>query len=492
MTLPAILRQNVPGYKARAAQQRVRELRRAGADNERAGSASGSSSKAATRMGKRKQRRWENGETQTLSELCRRPADPICAVVANFHGAAVTRPKPSDYSICQLNTHPSFPSPPPSTFYPYRPVSTSDPSSSSNYVFDDTKAADFGRFSLPIKGLKKSTRRIVVDGGPGQEIVETVDNQMRGWLDGAHIFLKPDGSSSSASGAILLDLEGHGQSSSDEPTIVQVSRLPHSLIWSIQDPFVRFLVHAIARYYRVVSFTKSDPSSSADRRLVYLLRPNMPARTLDPATMPKQGLETPPSTEWEASSVMYTGNSSDDTPSSAAETASLLSSDDADAESLLGSEADSVDGHDDGNETVQAIPMADLSIADTTAVRQSQSRPSYLARPSLPDIESDPDSGAEIEYSTDDDVDSVLSGSIDEDALRSSAARIVAVRQPIGTACPARPVHLEQQELIEPLPRALLPTAKTINNAKSKAAPGRQGGRWRMPEATFSEWVLAR
>ena len=393
-----------------------------------------------------------------------------------------------------MNQVPSFPSPPPSTFYPYRPSSASDPSSSSSAanVFDDTKAADFGRFSLPIKGLKKSTRRIVSDGGPGEEIVQTVDSQIRDWLDGAHVFLNPNDSSSAASGAVILDLEGHGKAPSDEPTIVQVSRLPHSIIWSIQDPFVRFLVHAIARYYRVVSFTKSDPSTP-ERKLVYLLRPNMPARTLDPAGMPKKGLETPPSTEWEMSGSVL--SESDDVTSSAAETASLLSSDDADAESLLGSEVDSVEDETERDETVQAIPMQNLSLSEQAAplsrpIRQS----SYLARPGLPDIDSD--SGAEVEYSTEDDESesgdaaSILSASfvVEEEEPRTSVphtSQHALLRQTLQS-------QHDEAEGVE-VPKQLLPSAKTINNARSKAGSGKQGGAgWRMPEATFSEWVLAR
>ena len=69
MTLPAILRQNVPGYKARTAQDRVRQLRKEneGKASSTSSGSSGSGSKSA-RMGKRKQRRWENGQCIGLVE----------------------------------------------------------------------------------------------------------------------------------------------------------------------------------------------------------------------------------------------------------------------------------------------------------------------------------------------------------------------------------------------------------------------------------------
>jgi hypothetical protein len=229
--------------------------------------------------------------------------------------------------------------------------------------------------------------------------------------------------------------------------------------------------------------------------------------------MPKKGLETPPSTEWEASSSAGMSETDDLQSSSAAETASLLSSDDADAESLLSSsEGNSVNGdfeQTEGDETVQAISMQDLSLAaDNPPVNRTQPArarlSSYLAKPSLPDIDSD--SGAEVEYSTEDDDDesedaaSVLSESMTEDpSLRTSAAHI-----PTQNGIAPAPRHALLRQTLQAqhdegdtttttvVTKAILPSAKAINNARSKTGQGRQGGGWRMPEATFSEWVMAR
>ena len=107
-------------------------------------------------------------------------------------------------------------------------------------------------------------RRVVASGGPGETIVETIDAHIRQWLDSTEIFLHPDvpvAAPEKGKMILCLDPLDSGNEGSDDgatsPTITQVSQLPHALIWQAEDPFVRFLVHAVARYYNVVSFSES-------------------------------------------------------------------------------------------------------------------------------------------------------------------------------------------------------------------------------------------
>lgn len=216
----------------------------------------------------------------------------------------------------ELSSQNTFPSPPPSVFFPVKHPSQVDAfSTAQSKVFDDSKASDFGRFSLPMKGLKRSIRRIVSSGGAGAEIVDVVDRHIRDWLDEADVYLNPDVGEgpSKREELCILSLNNvpsidSGNESQQDVAIYRVSKQPHSLVWRIEDSFVRFLVHAVARYYRVVSFTKHEPATGAP--LVYLLRPNMQGvRKVDPTV--RNTLVTPPTTEWEASSIASLGNTSD-------------------------------------------------------------------------------------------------------------------------------------------------------------------------------------
>lgn len=129
-------------------------------------------------------------------------------------------------------------------------------------------SADHGRFSLPIKGLKRNTRRIVAEGGIGSQIVEAVDAELRAWLEGTSVWMMQQGGDGSivegnsvAAPSISLNSgkrciceveTDHGR----VQAINQFAKQPHSLVWQSEDSFTRFLVHAIARYYRIVSFSK--------------------------------------------------------------------------------------------------------------------------------------------------------------------------------------------------------------------------------------------
>lgn len=488
---------------------------------------------------------------------------------AHFHGSKhISQPKAVDFAPHQLNTsRNTFPSPPPSTFYPFKPNSSnpasaiSDPSSSStSNVFDDTRAADFGRFSLPIRGLKRNTRRIVRSGGAGEEIASTVDWHLRTWLDRPEVFLRPDAIPPASFSRSKLNSRGTDDDddlddrcllcletdSGPQAAITQITRQPHSLVWQIDDGFVRFLVHAVARYYRVVSFSeclagvrwkgcvcgqihaqavvisqstlparsmilgkplrtaKTDPSTSC--RFVHLLRPNMATKTLDPFV--QLNLETPPTTEWEASSATSGHGSSTDVGLTT-EDEGLSASGDLDGEEL-----------EDGSSDWDVVDReSEEEAGDTTLLaggddgESSQSSlppPPPTRRPRTlhyhPHILSDIDSGAEVdgEEETDEeernkisDVES-LSGSVAALCVRDHPGRHAANDHP---PFPATPRHRHREEgeseareaRTSLSRRAVLVPQMNRPNKSTPVSGGRRsrGAGWLMPEQTFIEWVMA-
>lgn len=109
-----------------------------------------------------------------------------------------------------------------------------------------------------MKGLKRNTRRIVAEGGIGGQIVDAVDYELRAWLEGTEVWLSPETVAYNNAHGLnsgkrcICEVEtDHGRMQA----VNQLAKQPHSLVWQSEDSFTRFLIHAIARYYRVVSFS---------------------------------------------------------------------------------------------------------------------------------------------------------------------------------------------------------------------------------------------
>jgi hypothetical protein len=93
-------------------------------------------------------------------------------------------------------------------------------------------------------------RELRKSGGRAQGLVKAVETEVIGWLeDGATLF-SPD----------TQDLDAlvfPGQPLTNIDTILEVCRAPHRLVWSIgNDSFVRYVVHCVARYHEIVSFSE--------------------------------------------------------------------------------------------------------------------------------------------------------------------------------------------------------------------------------------------
>ncbi|KAI0630247.1 hypothetical protein C8Q77DRAFT_1219840 [Trametes polyzona] len=192
---------------------------------------------------------------------------------ARFVGNAhIVAPSRKDYAVPLPNNRATFPQPLPNYLARNSTIPAASPATT------EPISANAGRFSLSLKGMRRELRK----SGPRTELlVKEVEDEIVAWLYHGGVILAPDDSDSPMSSGTPI-----GTSES----IVEVSRTPLQLVWSIaDDAFTRYVVHCCARYHDVVSFSKD----TSGQRLTYLLRPNVtrPNRTAAPL------LDTPPVTD---------------------------------------------------------------------------------------------------------------------------------------------------------------------------------------------------
>jgi hypothetical protein len=112
-------------------------------------------------------------------------------------------------------------------------------------------SANAGRFSLSLKGMRKTLRRA---GGPRtQQLVKDIEAEITNWLQHGGIILSPDAEQPDGAPRPLFD------------SVSEAARTVHQLVWLIdEDAFVRYVVHCCARYHEIVSFSKVSSFVSAD------------------------------------------------------------------------------------------------------------------------------------------------------------------------------------------------------------------------------------
>lgn len=227
--------------------------------------------------------------------MCYSPAH----FVGNPHVVAATR---KDYVLPTPSNKSTFPEPLPS----YLPRTVKVPVAT--LPARDPASANAGRFYLSMKGMRKELRRA---GGRAEALVREIEGEIVQWLQGG-VMLRPD--ESNAAGLANLQVKmGEGREIGSTGSIVEVSRTPLQLVWSIaDDAFARYVVHCCARYHEVVSFSKSSRGlvysgnllhlrlgkGDSNERITYLLRPNVRQPDYRAATT----LETPPVTDIDYSS----------------------------------------------------------------------------------------------------------------------------------------------------------------------------------------------
>lgn len=112
----------------------------------------------------------------------------------------------------------------------------------------DARSADAGRYSMGMRGVRRSLRG---HGPRAQALVHAVEREVLEWLVGGTM-LDPD----AGDGRDVLQEPGRAVGD-DEWCIRELSRTPLKLIWHIQeDAFARYIVHCCARYHKIVSYSK--------------------------------------------------------------------------------------------------------------------------------------------------------------------------------------------------------------------------------------------
>ena len=81
----------------------------------------------------------------------------------------------------------------------------------------------------------------------------------------------------------------------EQPSITELSRNGNSIVWLIPERFERFVVHCVARWWGVVSFSKTNGEGD---RVTHLLKPRLPNDKLKVGDQ----LQTPPVSEVDSAS----------------------------------------------------------------------------------------------------------------------------------------------------------------------------------------------
>ncbi|KAH9466646.1 hypothetical protein MJO28_000738 [Puccinia striiformis f. sp. tritici] len=222
----------------------------------------------------------------------------------------VSRPTTRDYQLWTADSQVKFPTPPPRGFPSSLYIPPAEP------IPIDPFSATMGAFNRSLKGVRKNIRRLVgthpsLEGGPGpvEEMLIKIDERLSSWIDSNTVWKatetdytrtivepNPWPSSGPARHQPLPKL-------CSEPSIVEVSRSPHMLNWEVQNPFGRFLVHCVARYYGIVSFSRPAPSPISDsdqadpqKTVVCMVKAHFPTRR-GSRIDGNQSLDTPPTTD---------------------------------------------------------------------------------------------------------------------------------------------------------------------------------------------------
>lgn len=128
----------------------------------------------------------------------------------------------------------------------YLQRSTSAPSAPTRPQHDPL-SANAGRFSLSLKGIRRTLRQ---QRWRAEYLVRDVEDEMLDWLhEGGTMYLpdEPPNQAYDAPGIPVRSL----------PVVFEVARTPLQLVWDVeQDNFARYVVHCCARYHNVVSYSE--------------------------------------------------------------------------------------------------------------------------------------------------------------------------------------------------------------------------------------------
>ncbi|EFP77043.1 uncharacterized protein PGTG_02999 [Puccinia graminis f. sp. tritici CRL 75-36-700-3] len=221
----------------------------------------------------------------------------------------VSRPTTRDYQLWTADPQAKFPTPPPRGYPSSLYVPPSEP------IPIDPFSATMGAFNRSLKGVRKNIRRLVGPDpspgacpGPVEEILLKIDQRLSAWVDSKTVWKATETDYSRT----MVEPNPWPQPAplrhhplpepSAEPSIVEISRSPHMLNWEVPNPFGRYLVHCVARYYGIVSFSRPLPSPSnptpshSQRTVVCMVKAHFPTRR-GSRIDGNQSLDTPPTTD---------------------------------------------------------------------------------------------------------------------------------------------------------------------------------------------------
>ncbi|GAA5913528.1 uncharacterized protein JCM6883_004444 [Sporobolomyces salmoneus] len=431
--------------------------------------------------GRRRRRRWENAQ-----------------LAGNPH---LHRPTRADFnpgpSLKGLST--TF-APPPSNF------SRSTYSSPVNSAASNSSISlESGQFTMSLKGLRKNLRTGVVgsrvtrgQGGRTEEVLEIMERELSEWLTFEGRVSPGFYHDGSLSAAKILDptpLEdwqpppSSVDSLPDEPvsrsrpppsppaTLVELTRLPHTLVWLAPSPQHRYLLHSLARYYRLQSFSRPLSPLDPSVRVTHILQPQI-ARP----TIVSSGFDTPSATDWSSASALSTEVSASETETEAEFTdGGVTTTDDEEDGVTTNGEGESVDGR----------TLEELELSGSEG-------------------ESDYGADRELGFSTDEDdtdyveVDSLASSFADLNGLGGTT-------NTLGSGVPSNPTSISttprraSAPFLPYTPSSALPSSLSISTTPraNTRARGRRSlpttngggirlkkGEWKMPERSFVDWVF--
>ncbi|GAA5998989.1 hypothetical protein JCM5350_005474 [Sporobolomyces pararoseus] len=479
--------------------------------------------------GRRRRRRWENAQLAGNPHL-HRPTRADFNPGPSLKGLSTTfAPPPTNFSRSTYSS----------------PESTTNSSSPSKTSFES------GQFSMSLRGLRKNLRTSVVgarvtrgQGGRTEEVLEIMERELQEWLS-FQGRVSPgfyhDGTTISTSKVLdptpLEDWQPPPpiESLPDEPTsrtrptppppsppatLVELTRLPHTLVWLAPFPLHRYLLHSLARYYRLQSFSRPLSPLDPSTRVTHILQPQLTRPTIPTTTRGGiSGFDTPSATDWSSGSALST-------EVSATETETETETEESEAEFTEGSiiTTDDEDGlTTDGESVVQDGREEGRTLEDLELSSSGESE--YGA-------------DRELGFSTDDeDEEAGLGRQGYVDSLASSFADINVVDSGggIGSAVPSTPTSISTTPRRSSLPflpytptppSTSLPSSLSISTTPrptiTTRARGRRsipnGGRdsvesspsrsptrvpepevvvttskgeWKLPDRSFVDWVFA-